>query len=84
MTAARDDVASELLAFARFLGGLPRLVRRRMSVAEAMAIVQERLYNRERNFLTVLERVIGGRAVPRAARPRGLHQHCKVALAHRA
>jgi len=40
MTAPRDDVASELLAFARFLAGLPRLVRRRMSVAEAMAIVQ--------------------------------------------
>src|SRR5258705_8823041 len=60
MTAARDDVASELLAFARFLGGLPRLVRRRMSVPEAMAIVQERLYSRERNFLTVLERGIFG------------------------
>jgi hypothetical protein len=55
MTAARDDVASELIAFGRFLGGLPRLVRRRMSVSEAVAIVQERLRNRERNFITVLE-----------------------------
>lgn len=58
MTAPRDDVASELLAFARFLGGLPRLVRRRMTVPEAMAIVQERRRNRERNFLTVLGRGI--------------------------
>src|SRR3954449_7397154 len=60
MTARRDDVASELVAFARFLGGLPRLVRRRMSVAEAMAIVQERLHSRERNFLAVLDRGILG------------------------
>jgi hypothetical protein len=58
MTAPRDDVASELLAFTRFLGGLPRLVRRRMTVAEAMAIVQERLVSRERNFLAVLDRGI--------------------------
>ena len=58
MTAARDDVASEFIAFARFLGGLPGLVRRRMTVSEAMAIVQDRLRNRERNFLTVLERGI--------------------------
>ena len=56
MTAPHDDVASELIAFARFLGGLPALVRRRMSVSEALAIVQERKRNRERNFLTVLER----------------------------
>jgi len=55
MTAVRDDVASELLAFARFLGGLPGLVRRRMSVGEATAIVQERLRNRERNFLAALD-----------------------------
>src|SRR3954471_3662164 len=60
MTARRDDVASELIAFARFLGGLPKLVRRRMSVAEAMATVQERLVSRERNFLAVLDRGILG------------------------
>jgi hypothetical protein len=53
--AARDDVASELFAFMRFLAGVPRLVRRRMTVSEAMAIVQDRLRNRERNFLTVVE-----------------------------
>jgi hypothetical protein len=56
MTAPRDDVASELIAFARFLGGLPGLVRRRMSVSEALASVAERRRNRERNVLTVLER----------------------------
>ena len=39
----------------RFLGGVPGLVRRRMTVGEAMAIVQDRLRNRERNFLTVVE-----------------------------
>src|SRR5947209_1262804 len=58
MSAPRADVASALRAFARVLGGLPRLVRRRMSVAEAMAIVQERLYSREANFLAVLDRGI--------------------------
>src|SRR5688572_21105204 len=58
VTAPRDDVASELIAFARFLAGLPRLVRRRMTVAEALAIVQDRLRHRERNFLAVLERGI--------------------------
>lgn len=58
MTAPRDDLASELLAFARFLAGLPALVRRRMTVSEAMAIVQDRLRHRERNFLAVLERQI--------------------------
>jgi hypothetical protein len=54
--APRDDVASELLAFVRFLAGLPTLVRRRMTVAEALSIVQGRLRNRERNFLAVLDR----------------------------
>jgi len=58
MSSPRDDVASELIAFARFLGGLPGLVRRRMSVSEALAVVQDRMRNRERNFLTVLERGI--------------------------
>lgn len=56
MLARRDDLGSELLAFARFLGGLPRFLRRRMTLPEALAIVQERLRSRETNFLTVLER----------------------------
>jgi hypothetical protein len=58
MPVGRDDVASELVAFARFLGGLPGLVRRRMTVPEALAIVQQRLQSREANFLTVLERSV--------------------------
>jgi hypothetical protein len=58
MAPNRDHRPSEFWAFARFLAGLPRLVRRRMSVAEAIAIVQERLRNRERNFLRVVERSI--------------------------
>jgi hypothetical protein len=52
----RDDGISELGAFAKFLGGLPRLVRRRMKVPEALSIIQNRLQNREANFLTSLER----------------------------
>jgi hypothetical protein len=53
-----ESRASEFTAFARFLAGLPRLVRRRMNVAEALTIVQDRLRNRERNFLQVVERSI--------------------------
>lgn len=56
MVPQRDDRASEAAAFTRFLLGLPRFVRRRMSVPEALAIVQDRLRHRERNFLGVLER----------------------------
>lgn len=54
----RDERAAELTAFARFLAGLPRLIRRRMTVAEALAIVQERLQHRDRNFLGVLDRSV--------------------------
>jgi hypothetical protein len=50
-----DHRASEFLAFVGFLAGLPRFVRRRMTVAEALAIVEDRLQNRERNFLHVVE-----------------------------
>lgn len=60
MPAGRDDIASELVAFARFLGGVPSLVRRRMTVAEALAIVRQRLQTREANFLTVVERGVFG------------------------
>ncbi|MBL0169940.1 MAG: hypothetical protein IPP90_04280 [Gemmatimonadaceae bacterium] len=56
MAVGRDDVASELRAYAGFLSGLPRLVRRRMTVPQALAIVQERLRHREANFLSVVER----------------------------
>jgi hypothetical protein len=54
----RDDLESELLAFARFLGGLPRFLRRRMTLEEAQAIIEKRLRSREANFLTVLERSV--------------------------
>ena len=60
MNPSRDDIGSELLAFARFLAGLPALVRRRMTLAEAQAIIQQRLRAREENFLTVLERGVFG------------------------
>jgi hypothetical protein len=60
MPVSRDDVASELIAFGRFLGGLPGLVRRRMGVPEALAIIRKRLECREANFLTVVERSVFG------------------------
>jgi hypothetical protein len=60
MATYRDHRPSEFVAFARFLAGLPRLVRRRMSVPEAIAIVRERLAKREQNFLGVVERSIYG------------------------
>ncbi|HEX6573881.1 MAG TPA: hypothetical protein VF042_02830 [Gemmatimonadaceae bacterium] len=55
MPEQRDDVASELVAFTKFLGGLHRLVRRRMSVTEAHSIIRDRLNHREDNFLHSLE-----------------------------
>jgi len=55
MAPNRDHKASEFAAFARFLAGLPRFVRRRMTPAEARAIVLERLRHRDRNFLGVVE-----------------------------
>ncbi len=58
LTAVRDDVASEIRAFAGFLSGLPRLVRRRMSVADARAIIQARLRDRDRHFLAIVERSV--------------------------
>jgi len=54
----RDDRAAELTAFARFLAGLPRLVRLRMTATQALDIVQDRLRHRDRNFLAVLDRGI--------------------------
>lgn len=54
----RDHVSSELRAFAGFLTGVPRLVRRRMSVEQALAIVKDRLQHRERNFLGIVDRSV--------------------------
>ncbi|HEX6313813.1 MAG TPA: hypothetical protein VFZ73_03105 [Gemmatimonadaceae bacterium] len=61
MARNRDHRMSEFAAFARFLGGLPRFVRRRMSVPEALSIVQDRLQHRERNFLGVVQHSIYAR-----------------------
>ena len=60
MAPNRDHKVSELAAFARFLAGVPRFVRRRMSAAEALAIIQDRLKNRERNFLASVQNGIYG------------------------
>lgn len=54
--ASGDHLASELLAFGRFLTGLPGFLRDPMTPGQAAAIVAERLANRERNFLAVVER----------------------------
>jgi hypothetical protein len=54
--APRDHVRSELAAFAGFLAGLPSLVRRRMTVDEARAIIAHRLRHRETHFLAGLQR----------------------------
>ena len=51
-----DDIASELVAFGRFLLGLPGFLRQRMSPAEAEAILADRLAHRERNFLALVRR----------------------------
>jgi hypothetical protein len=55
MSGSREDIASEARAFARFLWGLPRFLRQRMSLDEAKAIIQRRLREREQNFLDSLE-----------------------------
>jgi len=52
----RNDAISELAAFAKFLGGLHRLVSRRMTVPDALSIIRNRLQNREASFLASLER----------------------------
>jgi hypothetical protein len=61
MAPIHDNKQSEFVAFARFLAGVPQLVRRKMTIEEALAIVQDRLQNRERNFLAVVERGVYGR-----------------------
>lgn len=53
----RDNVHSELVAFAGFLAGLPRFVRQRMPVAEALGIVQQRLTCRDEHLRQVFSRI---------------------------
>lgn len=55
MPTHRDDVISEFAAFAKFLGGLHRLVQRKMTVPEALRIIRQRLDHREANLLASLE-----------------------------
>lgn len=60
MPTGRDNIGSEARAFARFLMGLPRFLRLRMSYEEARGIVQQRLREREANFLASVERGVFG------------------------
>ena len=58
--AGLDRQISETRAFIRFLGGLPSFLRTRMSFEEARAIIQQRLQQREANFLSSLEHGVFG------------------------
>lgn len=49
---------SEALALLRFLWKLPSYARARMTLADARAIVRDRIQQRDRNFLGVLERFV--------------------------
>ncbi|MEW5916168.1 MAG: hypothetical protein AB1762_07170, partial [Gemmatimonadota bacterium] len=46
--------------FTRFLTGLPAFLAKRMTYAEATALVRQRLENRERNFLESLDATVFG------------------------
>jgi hypothetical protein len=60
MPTGRDRIGSEARAFARFIWGLPGFLRQRMSYDEARAIIQQRLRNREPNFLASIEHGVFG------------------------
>jgi hypothetical protein len=60
MPTGRDDIGAEARAFARLLVGLPRFLRRRMSYDEARGIIQQRLRERETNFLASIEHGVFG------------------------
>jgi len=60
MPTGRDRIGSEARAFARFLWGLPRFLRQRMSYDEARGIVQQRLRDRDANFLASIEHGVFG------------------------
>lgn len=51
-------IRSELVAFARFLRGVPTLVGSRVDLVKARAVIQRRLADRERNFLLGLEQSV--------------------------
>jgi hypothetical protein len=50
----------DLIAYARFARGLPDLLRRRVTLAEAQTIVRDRLARREENFLAIARRSFFG------------------------
>ncbi len=60
MPTGRDRIGSEARAFARFLWGLPRFLRHRMSYDEARRIIQQRLRERDANFLASIDRGVFG------------------------
>jgi len=55
MARGRENIGGEATAFAKFIVGLPRFLRRRMTYTEALAIIQQRLREREANFLSSIE-----------------------------
>jgi len=61
MARGRDNITSESVAFAGFLWGLPQFLRQRMTYAEALAIIQQRLREREVNFLSSIEHGVFGK-----------------------
>jgi len=60
MPTSRDRIGAEAWAFARFIAGLPRFLRQRMSYEEARGILRQRLRERETNFLGSIERGVFG------------------------
>ena len=60
MPIGRDNIGSETRAFARFIWGLPRFLRHRMSYDEARGIIRQRLRDRDTNFLSSIERGVFG------------------------
>jgi hypothetical protein len=50
----------DLRMYSRYLGGLPRFLRRRMTLEEAREILQRRLEQREDNFLRMVQKGIFG------------------------
>ena len=58
--AGRDNRVSEARAFLRFLGGLPRFLKTRISFEEARDVMRERLQRREENFLASVEHGVYG------------------------
>jgi len=54
----------DIWAFSRFLWGLPAFLKKRMSPAEAAAILRQRLAQRDKNFLHGLKTILGTQPNP--------------------